>query len=140
MIKACKMACLDKVIEELPNKYDTILGENGTVLSGGQKQRLAIARAFVQKSKIILFDESTSSLDNKTQSKIKEAIENLKGEYTVLIIAHRLSTIINCDRIMVLEQGNIIDSGTHGELISRNVTYQNLCKTELSIEVDAKNT
>lgn len=131
MIEACELACLDEVIEDLPNKYDTILGENGTMLSGGQKQRLAIARAFVQKSKIILFDESTSSLDNETQSKIKKAIENLKGKYTVIIIAHRLSTIINCDRIMVLEDGNIIDSGTHEELINRNESYQNLCKTEL---------
>ncbi len=131
MIEACKMACLDEVIDNLPDKYDTILGENGTMLSGGQKQRLAIARAFVQKTKIILFDESTSALDNETQSKIKEAIENLKGKYTIIIIAHRLSTIINCDKIMVLEDGKIVDSGTHKELFRRNRTYQKLCKTEL---------
>jgi len=122
MIEACKIACLNEFIQTLPNKYDTILGENGVVLSGGQKQRLAIARAFVQKTKIILFDEATSSLDNETQAEIQQAITNLKDEYTILIIAHRLSTIINCDKIMVLEDGKIVDSGTHKELFRRNRT------------------
>ncbi len=131
MRKACKIACLDEFIEELPNKYDTIVGEAGVILSGGQKQRLAIARAFLQKTKIILFDEATSSLDNETQSEIQKAISNLKNEYTILIIAHRLSTIINCNKIMVVEDGKISDIGTHEELISRNYTYQALCKTEL---------
>lgn len=132
MISACKMACLDEVIESLPNKYDTILGENGVMLSGGQKQRLAIARAFIQKTKIILFDESTSSLDNETQIKIKKAIDNLKGNHTVVIIAHRLSTIIDCDKIIVLENGKIIDSGSHQELFNRNKTYQKLCRKDLA--------
>lgn len=131
MIKACKIACLDDFIETLPQKYDTIVGENGVILSGGQKQRLAIARAFVQKTKIILFDEATSSLDNETQEKIQKAISNLKDEYTILIIAHRLSTIVNCDKIMVLENGKIADQGSHEELLSRNTTYQNLYHTEI---------
>ena len=135
MIEACKIACLDEFIETLPNKYDTILGEGGVVLSGGQKQRLAIARAFVQKTKIILFDEATSSLDNETQAKIQKAISNLKDDYTILIIAHRLSTIVNCDKIMLLESGKIIDEGMHEELLSRNSTYQTLYKTEI---VEAK--
>lgn len=125
------MACLDEFIEKLPNKYDTILGEGGVILSGGQKQRLAIARAFVQKTKIILFDEATSSLDNETQEEIKKAISNLKDEYTILIIAHRLSTIVNCDKIMILEEGKISDQGTHEELLIRNHIYQNLYKTEI---------
>lgn len=131
MRNACKIACLDEFIEGLPDKYDTIVGEAGVILSGGQKQRLAIARAFVQKTKIILFDEATSSLDNETQSEIQKAISNLKNEYTILIIAHRLSTIINCNKIMVIEDGKVSDVGTHEELINRNHTYQALCKTEL---------
>lgn len=131
MIDACKIACLDDFIETLPDKYDTILGEGGVVLSGGQKQRLAIARAFIQKTKIILFDEATSSLDNETQSEIQKAITNLKDEYTILIIAHRLSTIVNCDRIMILENGKINDQGRHEELLNRNTIYQKLYKTEI---------
>lgn len=131
MIEACKIACLDDFIETLPNKYDTILGESGVILSGGQKQRLAIARAFVQKTKIILFDEATSSLDNETQAKIQKAISNLKDDYTILIIAHRLSTIVNCDKIMLLESGKIIDEGMHEELLNRNSTYRTLYKTEI---------
>ncbi len=133
MIEACKVACLDKFIETLPNKYDTVLGENGIVLSGGQKQRLAIARAFVQKTKIILFDEATSALDNETQEEIRQAISNLKEEYTILIIAHRLSTIVNCDKIMVLEDGKITDIGTHEELLRTSNTYQLLYKTEIKV-------
>lgn len=137
MIEACKTACLDDFIESLPNKYDTIVGESGIILSGGQKQRLAIARALIQKTKIILFDEATSSLDNETQTQIQKAILNLKDEYTILIIAHRLSTIVNCNRIMILEEGKIIDQGTHTELLSRNQRYQTLCKTEvLNYKVD----
>lgn len=133
MIKACKIACLDKFIETLPNKYDTVLGENGVVLSGGQKQRLAIARAFVQKTKIILFDEATSALDNETQTEIQQAISNLKEDYTILIIAHRLSTIVNCDKIMVLEDGKITDVGTHEELLRTSNAYQLLYKTEIKV-------
>ena len=131
MYKACRLACLDEFIETLPNKYDTIVGESGVVLSGGQKQRLAIARALVQKTRIILFDEATSSLDNETQSKIQKAINNLKDEYTILIIAHRLSTLANCNRIMILEDGKITNQGTHLELLERNNTYQTLYKSEL---------
>jgi len=131
MYEACRLACLDEFIETLPNKYNTIVGESGVVLSGGQKQRLAIARALVQKTKIILFDEATSSLDNETQSKIQKAINNLKDEYTILIIAHRLSTLANCNRIMILEDGKIADQGTHIELLERSNTYQTLYKSEL---------
>ena len=131
MIEACKVACLDEFINSLPNKYDTIVGENGLVLSGGQKQRLAIARALIQKTKIILFDEATSSLDNETQSEIQKAILNLKSQYSILIIAHRLSTIINCDKIMILENGKITYQGNHKELLDRNNTYKTLYQTEI---------
>ena len=131
MIEACKDACLDKYIDSLPNKYDTIVGENGVVLSGGQKQRLAIARALIQKSKIILFDEATSNLDNETQAEIQKTILNLKSQCSILIIAHRLSTIINCDKIMILENGKITDQGSHKELLDRNNTYKTLYQTEI---------
>ena len=128
---ACKLACLDDYINNLPKKYDTVVGEGGVTLSGGQRQRLAIARALVQNTQIILFDEATSALDNETQAKIQHAIDNLKGNYTIIIIAHRLSTIVNCDKIFMLEEGKIIDSGTHKELLSSCKEYKKLCNTEL---------
>jgi len=131
IIEACKLACLDDYIEKLPNKYDTIVGEGGVNLSGGQRQRLAIARALIQNTKIILFDEATSALDNETQAKIQKAIDNLKGNYTIIIIAHRLSTIVNCDKIFVLEDGKISSEGKHQELIKTNKYYKKLCETEL---------
>lgn len=117
--EACKTACIDDYIMTLPEKYETKVGENGVILSGGQKQRLAIARALLMKTEIILFDEATSALDNETQSKIQEAINNLKGEYTVLIVAHRLSTIIDSDRIFVIDDGKILDNGSHKELLKK---------------------
>lgn len=131
MIEACKTACLDEFINTLPNKYDTIVGEGGITLSGGQKQGLAIARALVQKTEIILFDEATSSLDNETQYEIQKAIQNMQGEYTILIIAHRLSTIINSDRILFLNEGKVEAEGTHEELLKTNENYKHLYESEL---------
>ena len=131
MIKACKMACLDDFINTLPDGYDTIIGEGGVNLSGGQKQRLAIARALVQKTEIILFDEATSALDNETQASIQKAIENMNGIYTILIIAHRLSTIINSDNILFLNNGIIEASGKHNELIKKSKDYKKLYETEI---------
>ena len=128
---ACHIACLDDLIDSLPDRYDTIVGEGGISLSGGQKQRLAIARALVQKTKIILFDEATSALDNETQAKIQEAIDNLQGEYTILIIAHRLSTIINCDNILFLEEGRILAQGSHNELLKDCSEYKKLYDAEI---------
>ncbi len=132
MKEACKMACLDDFIESLPEKYDTVVGEGGVNLSGGQKQRLAIARAFVQKTEIILFDEATSDLDNETQAKIQEAIDNLQKNFTILIIAHRLSTIRNADRILVLDEGRIVAEGKHKELLKKCEVYKELYDMELS--------
>ncbi len=129
--EACKLACIDDFIMTLPNKYETPVGENGIILSGGQKQRLAIARALLMKTEIILFDEATSALDNETQNKIQEAINNLKGEYTILIIAHRLSTVIDCDRIFVVDNGKIINSGSHKELLKNCDYYKNLYNKDL---------
>lgn len=131
MVEACRMAALEDFIEELPLKYDTVIGEGGVTLSGGQKQRLAIARAFVQKTEIILFDEATSALDNETQTKIQEAIDNMKNEYTILIIAHRLSTIVNADRIIFLNDGKIEMEGTHKELLMKCPDYKHLYESEI---------
>ena len=136
MVEACKMACLDDFINTLPDKYDTIVGEGGITLSGGQKQRLAIARALIQKTEIILFDEATSSLDNETQKEIQTAIHNMQGKYTILIIAHRLSTIIDSDRILFLNDGHIEDEGTHDELLNKSLNYKHLYETELKKESD----
>lgn len=131
MVEACKLACLHDYIMTLPKKYDTMIGEGGINLSGGQKQRLAIARAFVQKTEIILFDEATSALDNETQEMIQKAIDNMKKDYTILIIAHRLSTIINADRIMFIEDGVIKNEGTHKELLKNCESYKHLYESEL---------
>lgn len=130
--EACKMACIDDYIMSLPDKYNTMVGENGVILSGGQKQRIAIARALLMKTEIILFDEATSALDNETQSKIQEAINNLRGEYTILIVAHRLSTIIDSDRIFVVEDGKIVDSGSHRELLKKSEIYKSLYNKDLA--------
>ena len=131
MKKACKLACLDTFIDSLPDKYDTVVGEGGVMLSGGQKQRLAIARALIQKTEIILFDEATSALDNETQKQIQEAIDNLKNEYTIMIIAHRFSTILNCDKIFFVENGKVIDSGTHKQLFKKCIQYKKLYESEI---------
>lgn len=130
---ACKMACIDDYIMSLPKKYETMVGENGVILSGGQKQRLAIARALLMKTEIILFDEATSALDNETQSEIQTAIDNLKGEYTILIVAHRLSTIIDSDKIFVVDDGKIIDSGSHKELLNKSEFYKSLYEKDINI-------
>lgn len=131
MIDACKLACIHDFIMSLPDGYDTVVGEGGVNLSGGQRQRLAIARAFLQKTEIILFDEATSALDNETQREIQKAISNLKKDYTILIIAHRLSTIINSDRILFIEDGKIVGEGGHKELLKKCPGYRELYEAEL---------
>lgn len=131
IIQACKLSCLHEYIMKLPDGYDTVVGEGGVNLSGGQRQRLAIARALIQKTKIILFDEATSALDNETQNKIQEAINNLKKDYTVVIIAHRLSTIIGCDKICYMENGRFKKCGTHEELLAKCKNYKELYEYEI---------
>ena len=131
MKDALKTACLYDFVESLPDKYDTILGEGGVTLSGGQKQRLAIARALIQKTEIILFDEATSALDNETQEKITKAINNMKKEYTIMIIAHRLSTIVNADKIFFLNNGKIEAKGTHEYLLKHSKEYKKLYENEI---------
>lgn len=129
--EACRLAYLDDFIESLPEGYNTIVGEGGVSLSGGQKQRLAIARALLLKTEILLFDEATSALDNQTQMKIQTAIHNLKGEYTILMIAHRLSTVIDCDKIFVVDDGRVQAVGNHKYLLQNSKIYQQLYKKEV---------
>lgn len=130
-IRECtKLAYLDDYIMSLPKKYDTVLGEGGVNLSGGQKQRLSIARTLSKGSKIILFDEATSALDNKSQEYIKKTIDNLVKNHTIVIVAHRLSTIIDADIIFVVDNGKVVSSGTHNELLKTSDIYKNLYETE----------
>lgn len=117
--KAIKMAYLDDFVSTLPNGLDTEIGERGILLSGGQKQRVAIARAFLKNAPILVLDEATSALDNKAEAIVQKAIENLMADKTVFVIAHRLSTIRNADKIAVINDGHIVEQGTHDELISR---------------------
>lgn len=131
MREACRLACIDDYIMSLPDQYDTMVGEGGVILSGGQRQRLAIARALLKKTEIILLDEATSALDNETQSQIQEAINNLQGEYTILIVAHRLSTIVDSDRIFVVDGGKIIAEGSHKQLMKTCPYYRDLYSKEL---------
>jgi len=130
-IRECtKLAYLDDYIMSLPKKYDTVLGEGGVNLSGGQKQRLSIARTLSKGSKIVLFDEATSALDNKSQEYIKKTIDNLVKDHTIVIVAHRLSTIIDADIIFVVDDGKVVSSGTHNELLKTSDIYKNLYETE----------
>jgi len=123
--EAAKFSFADDFIQKLPNKYQTVIGENGIKLSGGEKQRLSIARAILKKSPIILLDEATSSLDAETESKIQKAINFLTKGRTTIVIAHRLSTILNSDKIFVIDQGEVIDEGTHETLIKSSEVYKN---------------
>lgn len=128
--KYCKLAYIDDYIMSLPKGYDTILGEGGVNLSGGQKQRLSIARTLLKKSKVILFDEATSALDNESQDYIKNSINKLSKDHTVLIVAHRLSTIIDADLIYVIRKGKVFAKGTHKELMNECEFYKRLYSTE----------
>jgi ATP-binding cassette, subfamily B, bacterial MsbA len=131
IIKACKFAAAQDFVEKLPNKYETVIGENGIKLSGGQKQRLSIARAILKNSSIILLDEATSSLDSESESVIQQAIENLTKNKTTIIIAHRLSTVMNCDKILVFENGQIIEEGKHEFLVNNSSTYKKLYEKQI---------
>ncbi len=129
--EAAKHSFADEFIEKLPNKYETVIGENGIRLSGGEKQRLSIARAILKKSPIILLDEATSSLDAETESKIQKAINYLTKGRTTIVIAHRLSTILNSDKIYVIDGGKILGSGTHDELLKTSNIYKNFYEKQI---------
>ncbi len=129
--KAAELSFADEFIKDLPEKYDTIIGENGFRLSGGEKQRLSIARAMIKKSPIILLDEATSSLDAETESKIQEAIKYLTKNRTTVVIAHRLSTILNSDKIYVIDSGSVVGEGNHNELLNSSSIYKSFYEKQL---------
>ncbi len=124
ILEASKLSNSHEFIEKLPNKYDTIIGENGVRLSGGEKQRISIARAMLKKSTIILLDEATSSLDSQTEGKIQEALNKLIKNKTTIVIAHRLSTILNSNNIYLIDSGQVIESGKHDELLNKSNLYK----------------
>ena len=131
VFKAAELAMCKEFIEKLDNGYETIIGENGIKLSGGEKQRLSIARAFLKKSKIILLDEATSSLDSETEEKIQKALTELTSNKTTIVIAHRLSTILNSETIYVVDKGQIIDTGNHENLLLNSEIYKNYYEKQI---------
>ena len=134
IIEACKLSKANEFIEKLPMRYETMLEENGANLSGGQKQRLAIARALLKKPDILIMDEATSNLDSITEKAIEKTINDLPESITTIIIAHRLSTIMRCDKIYVMENGQIIEQGSHNELIAQESKYSNLWKEQIPVK------
>jgi len=131
VFKVAKLSYCDEFINNLPNKFDTLIGENGVRLSGGEKQRLSIARAMMKKSSIILLDEATSSLDSETESKIQDALNILTKNKTTIVIAHRLSTILNSNNIYVIDKGKIIANGSHKTLIAKSELYKNFYEKQI---------
>ena len=129
--RVAKLSFADDFIQKLPEKYNTLIGENGLRLSGGEKQRISIARAMLKKSKIILLDEATSSLDAETENKIQQALSVLIKNRTAVVIAHRLSTILNSDNIYVINSGKVIEVGTHSELISNSEIYKSFYQKQI---------
>ena len=129
--EAAKLSYCEEFIKELPDKYETIIGENGVRLSGGEKQRISIARAMLKKSPIILLDEATSALDSETEEKIQNAINILTKNRTTIVIAHRLSTILNSDQIFVVDNGKILASGKHDELLIKSIQYKSFYEKQI---------
>ena len=129
--EVAKLSNCDEFVDKLPNKYETIIGENGIRLSGGEKQRISIARAMLKKSSIILLDEATSSLDSETESKIQEALKILTKNKTTVVIAHRLSTILNSNKIYVIDSGKVVDSGKHEDLLANSSLYKNFYEKQI---------
>ena len=132
--EAARLSHCEEFIKELPNKFETIIGENGIRLSGGEKQRISIARAMLKKTPIILLDEATSSLDSETEEKIQNALNILIKDKTTIVIAHRLSTILNSDKIFVVEKGEILTSGKHEELIKNSDQYRSFYEKQVRKE------
>jgi len=131
IFSAAKDSFADDFIQKLPHKYETVIGENGVRLSGGEKQRLSIARAMLKKSPIILLDEATSSLDSDTETKIQNAITLLTKNKTTVVIAHRLSTILNANKIYIVNDGQILENGTHEDLLKNSKIYKNFYEKQL---------
>jgi subfamily B ATP-binding cassette protein MsbA len=136
VLRAARIARCDDFVRELPDRYDTIVGERGVKLSGGQRQRVAIARAILADPRILILDEATSSLDSESEAAIQEGLAELMKGRTTFVIAHRLSTIRNADTILVLEGGQIIEQGDHGELLARGGRYFDLYTRQYGIETN----
>ena len=130
LVKAARAANTEGFIRNLPSGYDSVIGERGVRLSGGQKQRLSIARAILKDAPILILDEATSSVDAKTESLIQEAIQNLTKNRTTVVIAHRLSTIRNADRIIVLANGSVSETGSHDQLMARDGLYARMVNSQ----------
>ena len=130
--EAARAANVEEFVQKLPEGYETMVGERGITLSGGQRQRVAIARAILKDPKILILDEATSSLDTKSEKLVQEAIDRLASGRTTLVIAHRLSTVENADQIVVLADGQVVEQGTHAELLSKGGAY-----ADLLLKVDA---
>ena len=138
VIKAAKSAAAHDFISELPNGYESFVGERGVMLSGGQKQRIAIARAILRDAPVLLLDEATSALDSESEALVQNAFESLSKDRTTLVVAHRLATVKNSDRILVMEQGQIIAQGTHSELISQGGLYSRLAQLQFSEDFNSE--
>jgi subfamily B ATP-binding cassette protein MsbA len=134
--EAARAANAHDFIAELPQGYDTVLGERGTRLSGGQRQRLAIARALLTDPPILILDEATSALDTESERLVQQAIDRLLAGRTVFVIAHRLSTVVHADQILVLDRGEIVERGTHAELLAQRGSYHRLHAAQLRREED----
>ena len=132
--EAARIAFANEFIEELPNGYDTIVGERGIFLSGGQRQRIAIARAVLTNAPVLILDEATSALDAESERLVQKALANLMQNKTSIVIAHRLSTIRKADKIVVMERGKIIQTGTHSELLEKGGTYKKLYELQFAEE------
>ena len=130
MKEVCELACIDEDIQQMPDGYDTVIGEGGVNMSGGQRQRLAIARSLLKDYRIILFDEATSALDNVTQAKIQKAIDSISKDRTIILIAHRLSTVIGADRILYMQDGKVLAEGDHEGLLKKCLPYRLLYQEE----------
>jgi subfamily B ATP-binding cassette protein MsbA len=123
---ACKTAKVDEFLDDLPNGYETVLGDQGVKLSGGQRQRVAIARALLKDSDVLVLDEATSDLDTSLEQEVHQGIEEASQDYIMVVVAHRLSTVTDADCIHVMEDGELVESGSHSELVSAGGTYARL--------------
>jgi len=136
IVRAAKQADLHDFILSLPDAYDTKIGEDGIKLSVGQKQRLSIARAILTDPKILILDDATSALDSQTEANVQEALEHVMQGRTSIVIAHRLSTVMNADKIVVLDQGEVVDIGTHEDLVNKPGVYRNLYEEQFKSAAD----
>ena len=136
MAKVAKLSFIDAFIDKLPQGYDTLVGERGLKLSGGEKQRLAIARMLLKNPPILIFDEATSALDSYSEKMVQKALKALSSDHTILVIAHRLSTIVDSDKIIVLGDGQVQESGTHAQLLESNGEYAKLWQLQVNEKSD----